>query len=366
MRKAIAAFFLICLSFAVARAARVESITILSEYGWGEDERALQSVWRVSERNGKYYAGDKEISGKLIVRLETALAAARIPALDFANLGINQAWLDRNAAAAFPECCADNGIRATRTHRRLFSKTFRDLRLMKEIIGNQIQNRYADENRSVEITIKRTNEIVRWTTNGQAAFMLPWQNLSADERFLTYNADISRAVADLLPANFANRDLLTGINLRRDVSPSVIEAVVDRLQKNRKPQRLENHRRAQKNVRLGFAGGQDKPASYFNGKFKLESANIDSDEKDVSCSHFKLSASRAKRFFKRAKAIDGEELHREYLHLPCSASGTINFKNQTYDWKIFEGATAKIVAPNGEQIDLGCKKCGKPFQHEQH
>lgn len=248
MHKVIAAFFLICLSFAVARAAGVESITIVSEYGWGEDERALQSVWRVSERNGKYYAGDKELPGKFIVRLETAVAAARIPALNLANLGINQAWLDRNAAAAFPECCVDNDIRATRTHRRLFIKNFRDWRLMKEIIRNQIQNRYADENRSVEITIKRANETLRWTAIGQAAFMLPWQIENANERLITYNADISRAVADLLPANFANRDLLAGTNLRRDVSPRVIEAVFDRLQKKTKT-KAPRKPRAQKNVR---------------------------------------------------------------------------------------------------------------------
>ena len=61
----------------------------------------------------------------------------------------------------------------------------------------------------------------------QPSFMLPWEIVQNGKTIHTYNANISRALVALLPKKFANKDRLSGENLRRVLASSVMREIED-------------------------------------------------------------------------------------------------------------------------------------------
>jgi hypothetical protein len=61
----------------------------------------------------------------------------------------------------------------------------------------------TDDGQSVE-------QVFRLSTKAQQSFMLPWLVYDGSTEFTSGNADVSRAVAQVLPAGFLHRDRLSG------------------------------------------------------------------------------------------------------------------------------------------------------------
>ena len=225
MIKSTGIIFLICFAFANTGAAQIESIGIASKRsGMGGRQ---ESVLVVSRQGDQYSAADgRKISGESVTALERAIDAPEFAVLNFDNLGINQAWLDRNAAPAFPECCIYNGIWATAQQKRLFNRIFRDKTQMENIVGDYLlREPHTDDYPRVEITIKRAAETIKLSSEQQTPLMLPWKIENGGKSVSTYNADISRAAFNLLPAQFTNRDRLSGEKLRPEVSVKVMDEI---------------------------------------------------------------------------------------------------------------------------------------------
>lgn len=227
-----ALFFLVCFSFAFSCAAQIESVTIASKWsGLGKKE---ERVLVITENEGRYYASAREISGDRIAKLEQVLGAPEIPTLNLENLGVTQAWLNKNAVPAFPECCTYNGIWASAKQKQLFMKDFRDAKLMEKVIGTYIEGGSTDDYPQLEAVIKYSDKTIKLSSNGQAAYMLPWEIERGDDKIVTYNAGISRALINLLPTNFPNRERLKGTRFRPEISVRVMDEVFKELEKEPK------------------------------------------------------------------------------------------------------------------------------------
>lgn len=181
----------------------------------------------VSKKDGKYFAADgREVPGEFLTALEQAINAPEITALNLDNLGITQAWLDKNAESAFPECCIYDGIWATAKQKQLFNRIFRNKAQMEKIIADYLlRAAHTDDYPRLEITIKHHAGMIKLSSEKQTPLMLPREIESGGVKSVTYNADISRAVINLLPAKFTNRDRLSGKKLRPDVSVRVMDEV---------------------------------------------------------------------------------------------------------------------------------------------
>ena len=232
MIKSAAITFLICFAFAVSDRAQIESVGIASKWsGLGERQ---ESVLVISRKGDKYLTADgREIPGEFLTALERAVDAPEITALNLDNLGINQAWLDENTAPAFPECCTYNGIWATAKQKRLFYRIFRDRTQMEKIIADYLlSGDHTDDYPRVEVTIKSAAGTIKLSSERQTSLMLPWEIESVGKKRVAYNAAISRAVVNLLPAKFTNRDRLNGEKLRPEVSVKVMDEVFKAQQKS--------------------------------------------------------------------------------------------------------------------------------------
>ena len=231
--KVIAIVFLVFFSFVTSHAAPIESVSVVSK--WSGLGKPQNSRLIIGEKNGKYYADGMEIPGEYIAQLEAALDAPEMPVLNLENLGVTQAWLDANAVSSFAECCVYNLPRAG--EKQLFVKKFRDIRLMEKVIAAALRGGHTDDYPRVDVSIKRGNETINLSSTAQKSFMLPWEMTSADKKIVTYNADISRAIARLLPAKFTNLDRLSGEQFKLDISFGIMNEVSDETTKRLKNQK---------------------------------------------------------------------------------------------------------------------------------
>jgi hypothetical protein len=153
------------------------------------------------------------VSQDSVVQLVRALHAPALRTPELENLGITSAWLTQYASVEAKRA-GTLGEPNDERQQDFFRKSFTDLALVKSLLPRIVGSSWTDDPVWVHVSVKFANGDV-WAaeTMNQPAFMLPWACKVAGRTTRTYNADISRAVATLLPAGTVNRDRLAGTGL---------------------------------------------------------------------------------------------------------------------------------------------------------
>lgn len=191
----------------------LKSVTIDSEWrGFGPSahlELAIQA------RDGKTYLGDEVIDPKLIDAIFSALSAAALPTPQAANLGISPEWLHQAAEAA-----TKNGAPAQQA---LFEESISDRTIIEQLLPSCFKYMKADDYPTVHTTLTFTDGR-RWvaTSRSYYPFMLPWTVSLAGQDRTTFNADVSRAIAAIMPIGSLNRDRLNGDELKTQLIDAVM------------------------------------------------------------------------------------------------------------------------------------------------
>jgi hypothetical protein len=145
--------------------------------------------------------------------LVRALNASVVTSPSLSNLGITRAWLAAHAGDAakhFGVLGAPNDER----QQEFLRASFTDLALIERTLPHVIGASWTDDGVWVHVIVRfSSGRIISAETMNQPAFMLPWTSTSDGKKKRTYNADISRAVAKLLPEGAVNKDRLQGRGL---------------------------------------------------------------------------------------------------------------------------------------------------------
>lgn len=162
-----------------------------------------------------------------VMALVTAVASPALLKPELSNLGISSA------------CLADHAPNAARTvgslgepndarQQEFFRRSFTDLNLIGTLLPRIVGTSWTDDPVWVRVKIKFADGKT-WTaeTRNQPSFMLPWTVQRDGESLQTFNADISRAVAILLPKGVVNRERLAGAGLD-DLVVRAIELTIKR------------------------------------------------------------------------------------------------------------------------------------------
>lgn len=130
-----------------------------------------------------------------------------------ANLGISSAWLRQRAADA-AKTVGSLGEPNDARQQEFFRKSFTDVNVIGALLPRVVGTSWTDDPVWVRIKIQ-FGDGKTWTaeTRNQASFMLPWTVQRDGESFKTFNADIPKAVATLLPKGSMNRERLAGAGL---------------------------------------------------------------------------------------------------------------------------------------------------------
>jgi len=192
--------------------------------GWGLAVTNLTLVLS----NGVYSAGTYTVAPALVSNL---IAVAQRPwpkagtnswpsyFIDPANLGLNAAWVKSNYQRLLQAYSGESGKgvfpNASVRQRTWLTNGLADMNLLEESARGYFRTMWTDDYPSLELRFENDNgqgvvQLFRLNTQAQHSFMLPWQVHDGTMEFTSGNADISRALAQILPPGFLLRDRLSG------------------------------------------------------------------------------------------------------------------------------------------------------------
>jgi hypothetical protein len=153
------------------------------------------------------------VSPNDVLALVRALVAPVIGSPTLSNLGITPAWLAAHADDV-AEHFGTLGETNDENQQQFIRNSFTDMDLIRRIIPRVFGATWTDDFAVVQVSIRFSNgRTLSAEAASQRAFMLPWSYESNGKKTRTYNADISRAVAELLPDGTVNRERLQGRGL---------------------------------------------------------------------------------------------------------------------------------------------------------
>ncbi len=150
------------------------------------------------------------------------------------NLGITELWLQAFSESALPERLK----KSHQSEKDLFLTSFRDIKLVEKLLPEILRGGWTDDYPDFELQIQnKDGSLVTISSSRQNIFMIPFViNENAETRF-SYNANLSRAIAALLPEKFTNRERLSGEQLSNRIAERVmleIEEKFNRLETKNK------------------------------------------------------------------------------------------------------------------------------------
>jgi hypothetical protein len=205
---------------------RPVTVDILSAWG-GLGSRPTLNL-HIGYENGTFRAGGKIVPRAKIEALVTALEAPRIAQPDQGNLGIDAAWREGNADKAFGAFSTWSRV-SMPEQKAFYIASFKDPQVMRDGLHEGFRSFHTDDYPLVEVKVAFSDGSTRTAVSmSQSVFLLPWDT-TPDGHESNYNADISRALAALMPEGATNRERLLGIDLLRWTADGVWLAVRDKL-----------------------------------------------------------------------------------------------------------------------------------------
>jgi hypothetical protein len=219
---------LLCLSLvtvtALAQTRLVNQIRIASGGGEGESGEIV-----ITRKAGAYLTDGVKVPDKLIANLLSTIDAPVVAKTNLANLGITQKWLNANAEKAMKEYAEEYFSRAAKNQQALYFSSFKNPKFIERVLPKIFNSLHTDDYPIVEVEITETDgRVIKVSSEAQPLFMLPWVISTGGRKLKTYNANIGRAVASLMPDNFANKGRLAGNGLLYEFAEAVMDEIEDR------------------------------------------------------------------------------------------------------------------------------------------
>lgn len=184
-----------------------------------------ESKLSLKEKNGEYYVKGKRVNKRLIERLLLELQEPfNIPTVE--NLGITEAWLQANAKSTLPERLK----KSHQSEKDLFLSSFQDIKLIEKLLPGILGGWWTDDYPEFALQIKRKDgSSVIINSSRQGIFMVPLAIIENGGARFSYNANLSRAIAALLPEKFTNRERLSGKHLSQRIAEKVMLEIEEKL-----------------------------------------------------------------------------------------------------------------------------------------
>jgi hypothetical protein len=201
-------FVVLASSCSFAEAQKIVKRVVIYSYagGLGGGSNTLVTIQR---RGSKYLLNGQPVSTVQVQSLAAALSAAPLTKLDMTSLSITDEWLTSKVESQWSSVRA----RATETSQeKLFRKSFTNLNLIANVLPRILPSLLSPDISDysafckVEVVFNDSSKLSA-ESYSYDVFMLPW-SMKGDR--MTYNADISRAVAALLPDESVNKSTLAG------------------------------------------------------------------------------------------------------------------------------------------------------------
>jgi hypothetical protein len=204
---------------------KVREIVIHSGWGGlGTPQHLTVTILAIPE--GFQWDG-KSVKPALVQALVAAAEAPPISKPDPANIGITSSWL-QSQLSSVEDRLHERITTATARQRALFESTFTDPEKMGGILPALFTYTSMDDYPYAEVEIAFSDDShLTLTSHSYYEFMLPWTIHGSDNRE-TYNVEISRAIAALLPPEAVNKKRLRGPGFGFDLAEAVMNNIETR------------------------------------------------------------------------------------------------------------------------------------------
>jgi hypothetical protein len=177
-----------------------------------------QSDALIRNIDGKYWRGRTEIPGQNVQTVAQALKAPPLKRFEISNL-ITRSWMEETGEVAIQRVEKLQRAPVSPERRADMLRQCEEPRIIESARIKILLDSYAFV--EAEVTFQDGERIkVGSTDNGP--FMIPWRFAPGNGGEWTFNADISRAIANIVPRTFVNQGLLSGDGLRELVVASVL------------------------------------------------------------------------------------------------------------------------------------------------
>lgn len=201
---------------------KVREVVIHS--GWGGLGTPRNSTVTILETADGFQRDGKAVKPALVQALVSAAEARPVLKPDPANLGIAKSWLQSQLPSVedrMPGTMPDASAR----QRALFESTFTDVDKISGILPSLFTYASLDDNPYAEVRIDFfDNSELTLTSCSYYQFMLPW-TIKGSYNGETYNAEISRAIAALLPPKSTNKERLAGAGFAFGLAEAVMSSI---------------------------------------------------------------------------------------------------------------------------------------------
>jgi len=214
--------FILGASFPAQSDEKVQEIVIHS--GWGGLGTPQDLTVTILATPDGFQCDGKPVKPALVRALVSAAQMPPISKPNPGNLGITNSWL-RSQLTLVEGGMAAKMSEATARQRALFESTFNDPDKIDSVVPTLFTfTRFDDYPRTaVRIEFSDGSQI-SLTSHSYYEFMLPW-TINGSENEETYNADISRAIAALLPSKSVNKERLAGVDFGSHLADSVMQSI---------------------------------------------------------------------------------------------------------------------------------------------
>jgi hypothetical protein len=194
--------------------------------GQSEPDRVDLFIRRAGDA---YYLDDKLVDASLISALVKALSAPPNPELNLDDLGVTPEWLKANASSVAHRLAESRIVNGGPVHEAMLESAFADPATMGKVVPRLFNNddyRCADCSRpvlsaTVSVNFEDFTSVVA-RSSSRFPYMLPWRVPGNGTEQTAYNADISRAIAALMPEKATNRSRLAGENFATALGKAVL------------------------------------------------------------------------------------------------------------------------------------------------
>jgi hypothetical protein len=192
---------------------------------WGGLGMPGNAQLTIRESGGRYLLGGRVISSVAVDHLLRALQQPSILQPDLENLGLTLDWLDSNATDGPP---TNQGpfTSVAPNLRALYRRSFTDLSVITRVVPSLFKYVKTDDYPSARVVVTLQNgSRIRAASDSYYVFMLPWKVNVDGPGTTSFNADISRSVAALMPEGTTNRERLMGHDLLTEIQNAVMRHI---------------------------------------------------------------------------------------------------------------------------------------------
>jgi hypothetical protein len=212
--------FLLSAGFSVAQVS-VREISIRS--GWGGLGAPQNEVTAIRGKDRTLTHSGKRVEQSKVDGLLVALRASAISKPNPSNLGITSAWLNEQIGDKKGHFRLESAG-GTPNQRALLSNTFTNTEEITRILPSLFSYVRMDDYpfASIDVTFNDGSHL-KAETHSYYPLMLPWA--VGEQGVQTYNADISRALAELLGRKSPNKQRLAGGTLADELAQAVKRSI---------------------------------------------------------------------------------------------------------------------------------------------